>query len=55
MYKGCLKLFPDILNWYYYILFDTVTIVFVLDKKEKTIHNIPLSKKKLMITTGLCY
>ena len=25
------KLFPDILNWYYYILFDTVTIAFILD------------------------
>ena len=32
-----------------------VSIAFILDKKEKTIHNIPLSKKKILINTELCY
>ena len=50
------NLFPDILNWYYLVLFIYVTITFILCMKEKTIRNIPLSKKKKnMITTELCY
>ena len=33
------NLFPDILNWYYLVLFIYVTIAFILCTKEKTIRN----------------
>ena len=43
------NLFPDILNLYYYILFDMVTIAFILDKKKRqyvTMTTFSLHKQK---------
>ena len=42
-----------IYNWHSKFCFDSVTIALILDKKEKTMHNIPPSKKS--ITPELCY